>query len=133
MPRPNRSKGLGVLFGPQKLRAVGAATNPAVVRALLALTPTGSLPSAETMADKPGIDPLQVPPDVIAKCIRALPRGRATGVDHLSYELIQGTFEAGARKGWTSFFTAFGAGALGGADATTGDPGGHGGENARAP
>ena len=28
MPRPIRTKGLGVLFGPQKLRAVGAATNP---------------------------------------------------------------------------------------------------------
>ena len=99
---------------------VGSASDPDVVRAFLRLTPHSSLPTTADMADEPGQAPLAVTAETIAKCVNALPRGRATGVDRIPYELITMTFNHGARRGWSQFMAAFGAGALGLVDAVTG-------------
>ena len=91
---------------------VGDSLDPSVQRALLDLTPYRDLPSAGVVADEPGTEPISVQNLTIDKVCTHLPSGRARGTLLSSYELIRGTFTAGAKPGWRKFFKAFGAGAL---------------------
>ena len=91
---------------------VGNGLDPSVQKALLGLTAYAELPSAEVMADKPGVQPLQLGGDTIEKVIKGLPNGRAAGTLLTTYELIKGTYYAGAKTGWVKYFKAFAAGAL---------------------
>jgi hypothetical protein len=104
----NVSRALGV-FQPS---TVGDGTDPALLLALLGLTPQRDLPSPEVMADKPGVSPLRLQPDTVKRVLSTLPTGRAKGTLLTSYELASATFAAGASAGWTAFYTAFAAGAL---------------------
>ena len=91
---------------------VGNSLDPAVQKALLGLTAYAELPTAEVMADKPGVTPLQLKPSTVESVINKLPSGRACGTFLTCYELIRGTYEAGAKQGWLRFFVGFAAGAL---------------------
>ena len=91
---------------------VGNSLDPAVQKALLGLTAHAELPPAAVMDDKPGVTPLPLKPSVVEPVVSKLPTGRACGTLLTCYELIRGTYEAGAKVGWTRFFIGFAAGAL---------------------